>query len=75
MSLALVTTSRVAHTKGQTGVVLDAKDGRVLCRCEDLTITTNIPRSRSRFVEWDGRTRLVHGVAWNRLDVSDAETR
>ena len=59
---------------GEVGTVLDLNTGRVtleLTRGDYHSEQTPFPVA---FFEIDGRTLVIHGTAWNRLDVSDAAT-
>lgn len=64
----------VANRYGEKGVVLDLATGRPsmkLLRDNGHEDVSCFPLS---FIELDGRLLLIHGTAWNRLDVSDART-
>jgi hypothetical protein len=64
----------VANRYGDKGVVLDLATGQPtmeLLRDNNHADVSSFPLA---FVEFDDRLLLIHGTAWNRLDVSDAKT-
>jgi hypothetical protein len=61
----------VAQTYGVQGRVFDLPTGRALAplvRGDDCAHVSPFPLA---FVDYDGRTLLIHGTDWNRLDISD----
>jgi hypothetical protein len=64
----------VANTYGRKGIVLDLVTGKTtmnLLRDDEDSDVCVYPLA---FVDLDDHLRLIHGTAWNRLDVSDAKT-
>lgn len=64
----------ICETKGQRGIVLDLSSGETkltLNRGEGHEDVSLFPIA---FVEYPGRILVVHGTAWNRLDISDVVT-
>lgn len=64
----------IANTYEQHGVVVDLVTGRVTMALQRDDYCIHVSRFPISFVSEGGRTLLVHGTAWNRLDVSDPRT-
>lgn len=64
----------VADTYGERGVVIDLGTGQVAVHLRRDDYHEDVSAFPLAFSEWEGRTVVVHGTAWNRLDVSDART-
>lgn len=64
----------VVNTRGQYGVVIDLDDGRHLMAVERDNYHSRHSVYPLAFVEHEGRTVVVHGTHWNRLDISDPRT-
>jgi hypothetical protein len=61
----------VTNTYGRHGLVYDVRAGRVAMRLERDGYHSGFSRFPVAFFELGGQLLLVHGTAWNRLDVSD----
>lgn len=64
----------LANAKGQFGVVLDSETGELRMPLDRGPYRTENSEFPLAFFRRDGRLLLVHGTAWNRLDVSDPRT-
>jgi hypothetical protein len=64
----------VAKGYGQKGVVLDLTTGKVTLHLLRDQYHQDVSSFPLAFVESDNRILIIHGTAWNRLDVSDAKT-
>ncbi len=64
----------VANTHGQHGVVIDLATGRATMHLQRDNYCIQHSQFPLVFFEQDGRTLLVHGTLWNRLDISDPRT-
>jgi hypothetical protein len=64
----------VANTYGSRGAVIDLSTGRVTLALRRDGYHADVSAFPLALAEWDGRPAVVHGTAWNRLDVSDART-
>lgn len=64
----------VVNTRGQHGIVVDLSTGQVIMRLSRDEGENNISAFPLAFFELDGRTLLIHGTEWNRLDISDPRT-
>jgi hypothetical protein len=62
----------VANRYGQKGVVLDLATGSMTIRLFRDKYHEDVSSFPVAFVETDNRILLIHGTAWNRLDISDA---
>jgi hypothetical protein len=77
VSLHLGAAGRIAavvNTKGRGGVVLDVEAGKVTMTLDRGEYHNEHCTFPVAFFETDGRTLLIHGTDWNRLDVSDPRT-
>lgn len=64
----------IVNTHGQHGVVIDLQTGQATMHLRRDTSHSNVSVFPIAFCEMDGRLLLIHGTAWNRLDVSDPRT-
>lgn len=64
----------VVNTKGRSGVVVDLKVGKAIMSLDRGDYRYQHCTFPVAFCEMAGRLLLIHGTAWNRLDVSDPET-
>ncbi len=64
----------VANRFGDKGVVIDLTAGRPTIRLHRGRYHEDVSCFPLAFVEMDDRILLIHGTAWNRLDVSDARS-
>ncbi|MEU6487148.1 DUF6304 family protein [Streptomyces sp. NPDC046887] len=64
----------VVHDFGRSGQLLDLRTGRVVLPLDGGDHRAYTVPFAFAFTERAGRTLAVHRTAWNRLDVSDAET-
>lgn len=64
----------VVNTKGQHGSVLDLKARQVTMQLERDTYHIEHSRFPAAFFTDENRLLLIHGTAWNRLDISDPYT-
>lgn len=64
----------IVNARGRTGVVLDLDLGCETMRLDRGEYHETVSAFPVAFVVHRGRTLLVHGTAWNRLDVSDPAT-
>lgn len=64
----------VVNTKGQHGIVADAKSGQTTLLLDRGNYHEDVSTFSVALFEWEGRTLVVHATAWNRLDVSEART-
>lgn len=64
----------VVHDYGRYGQVIDLRTGQVTLRLDGGCHHCNTVPFALAFTEAAGRTLVVHRTAWNRLDLSDAET-
>jgi hypothetical protein len=64
----------LANTYGQQGAVLDLRAGRVTMNLRRDEYHEDVSVFPLALAESDGRLLVIHGTAWNRLDVSDART-
>jgi hypothetical protein len=64
----------VVNNYGQYGVVIDLQTGLETMRLDRGTYHNNVSAFPVAFFEQGGQTLLIHGTAWNRLDVSDPKT-
>ena len=64
----------IAGAYGKHGVVLDLASGLVTMKLERDGYHHDVSIFPIAFCEVDGRTIVIHGTAWNRLDASDAKT-
>ncbi len=67
-------TAAVVNTRGQYGVVVDLNTGQMTMPLERDDYHIAHSTFPVAFFELDGRLLLIHGTAWNRLDVSDPKT-
>ncbi len=63
-----------ANSYGRRGVVLDLDTGRVIMRVQRDDGHEDVSAFPLAWLDYNGRTLLVHGTEWNRVDVSDVET-
>lgn len=59
---------------GQHGIVIDLIRSQVTVQLDRGDYYSNLTSFPAAFFEKDGQTYLVHGTAWNRLDISDPNT-
>lgn len=64
----------VVNTRGRQGAVVDLQTGAVTMRLDRGDYRVEHSNFPAAFAEVDGRTVLVHGTDWNRLDASDPRT-
>ena len=64
----------VAETRGQRGVVIDLVTGHSTVDLRRDNYHIAVSDFPIAFFSMDERTYLVHGTAWNRLDISDPAT-
>lgn len=64
----------IVNSLGQDGVVLDLTEGRVVMPLKRDDYHSDKTVFPVAFAAVGGRTLLVHGTAWNRLDISDPRT-
>jgi hypothetical protein len=64
----------IVNTRGRNGVVVDLRAGRPVMNLERGNYYTQASVYPLAFVEHQGRTVLIHGTEWNRLDISDPLT-
>jgi len=64
----------VADTYGQYGSVVDLETGQETMRLARDSYHENVSAFPLAFFVHQGRTLLIHGTTWNRLDISDPVT-
>jgi len=64
----------VVERHGQFGAVYELSTGRITFQLDRGDYFPRLSVFPVAFLTHAGRTRVVHGTSWNRLDVSDAET-
>jgi hypothetical protein len=64
----------VANTKGQYGIVLNLATGEVTMQLQRDTYHIEHSHFPLAFFQCEDRPLLVHGTAWNRLDISNPRT-
>ena len=64
----------VVNTRGRHGAVVDLEAGAVTMRLDRGDYRVEHSNFPAAFAEVDGRTVVIHGTAWNRLDLSDPRT-
>jgi hypothetical protein len=64
----------VANARGRHGAVADLQTGGVTMRLDRGGYRVEHSNFPAAFAAIDGRTVLIHGTDWNRLDVSDPRT-
>lgn len=64
----------VAHTYGSRGAVVDLRTGQITMALNRGKYHTDKSIFPLALIEQGGRTLIIHGTDWNRLDVSDALT-
>jgi hypothetical protein len=62
------------NARGQRGVVLDVESGQVMMMLNRDSYHEDVSTFPVAFIELEDQTLLIHGTAWNRLDVSDVRT-
>jgi hypothetical protein len=67
-------TAAVVQNYGLHGSMIDLADGRELMRLGRENHCAWASPFPLAFVEREGRTLLIHGTSWNRLDISDPRT-
>lgn len=67
-------TVAIVNTKGQHGIVFDLSNIRTTIRLHRDNYHPDVSNYPIAFFEHEGRTLLVHGTEWNRLDISDPLT-
>ncbi len=64
----------VVNTRGRQGIVIDLRNGKATMILDRGNYYIQHCKFPVAFWEVDGRLLLVHGSAWNRLDISDPRT-
>jgi hypothetical protein len=64
----------VANRYGDKGIVMDLVTGKPIMSLLRDKYHEDVSSFPLAFVDMDNRLLLIHGTAWNRLDVSDART-
>jgi hypothetical protein len=64
----------VARTFGRKCLIVDLKTGQVINELQRDGYHEDVSAFPLAFCNWNGRLVIIHGTAWNRLDLSDAKT-
>ena len=74
--LAYLTTRSQSHETGvfNSGIVIDMTSGKILMKLNNGDYHTENTDFPVTFVEYKGKTLVVHSTDWNRLDITDPYT-
>lgn len=62
------------NLKGQFGTVINIKTGKLLMELDRGNYYNEVSNFPVAFFDWEGKTLIIHGTDWNRLDITDPLT-